>query len=321
MTATRLVSISACLVGLATNAHAAPPSNDQAAVESACAVAHAPLAGLAPPPSSIPRGSGPACPNCVIELHVVVDTAFQQAHGPDTVAVAIDTVDRADEILSAPQAEGGLELRLIDTFGTKFAGPNPWTHSSDGFTLLSNFRNWVNAELDLPGETRDLVVLFTGANLNGSLYAVSFPNSLCSHAAIAVISIPVADTEFDANLLVHTIGHMLGAGHDGVDNGCDPDDYIMSATINALDPATEFSQCSIDEVNAFIDANGSCLAPYPCSAIDYAEPFGVLNFSDVLEFLVRFAAMDHTANLAPDFSVFDFSDVLAFLTAFGEGCP
>ncbi len=59
----------------------------------------------------------------------------------------------------------------------------------------------------------------------------------------------------------------------------------------------------------------------PCSPADLAIPFNVLNFDDVLSFLVAFGSMDPAADIAPAFGVFDFDDVLAFLTAFGAGCP
>ncbi len=58
----------------------------------------------------------------------------------------------------------------------------------------------------------------------------------------------------------------------------------------------------------------------PCAA-DLAEPFGQLDFSDVVAFLVAFAAMDPDADLAAPLGQFDFSDVVAFLTIFGAGCP
>ena len=58
----------------------------------------------------------------------------------------------------------------------------------------------------------------------------------------------------------------------------------------------------------------------PCPA-DFAEPFGILDFSDVLVFLVAFGATDPIADLAAPTGVWDFSDVIAYLTAFGAGCP
>lgn len=58
-----------------------------------------------------------------------------------------------------------------------------------------------------------------------------------------------------------------------------------------------------------------------CSPADLAEPFGVLDFSDIFAFLGSFVAMDPAVDLAEPFGVFDFSDVFAFLQAFGAGCP
>ncbi len=58
-----------------------------------------------------------------------------------------------------------------------------------------------------------------------------------------------------------------------------------------------------------------------CNEADLAEPFGVLDFSDVVAFLGAYGAMDPIADLAPPFGVFDFTDVVTFLGAFGAGCP
>ena len=56
-------------------------------------------------------------------------------------------------------------------------------------------------------------------------------------------------------------------------------------------------------------------------AADLAEPFGSLDFSDVVAFLVAFGALEPSADLAEPFGQWDFSDVAAYLAAFGEGCP
>jgi len=59
----------------------------------------------------------------------------------------------------------------------------------------------------------------------------------------------------------------------------------------------------------------------PDCPADFAEPFGQLDFSDVVAFLTAFDAMDASADLALPLGQFDFSDVVAFLAAFGAGCP
>ena len=58
----------------------------------------------------------------------------------------------------------------------------------------------------------------------------------------------------------------------------------------------------------------------PCSAADFALPYGTLDFFDVLAFLGAFSNNDLAADMNSD-DVLDFFDVLSFLTAFSEGCP
>ncbi len=54
-----------------------------------------------------------------------------------------------------------------------------------------------------------------------------------------------------------------------------------------------------------------------CQA-DLAEPFGELNFDDVVAFLLAFGNMEGVADLAMPFGQWDFSDVIAFLTEYGS---
>jgi len=69
------------------------------------------------------------------------------------------------------------------------------------------------------------------------------------------------------------------------------------------------------------DAAGIMFTDGGCNGADLAEPFGTLDFSDVIAFLTAFGSMDPAADLAAPFGVYDFSDVIAFLGAFGAGCP
>ncbi|MEZ6242102.1 MAG: GC-type dockerin domain-anchored protein [Phycisphaerales bacterium] len=58
-----------------------------------------------------------------------------------------------------------------------------------------------------------------------------------------------------------------------------------------------------------------------CGPADLAEPFGQLDFSDIVAFLTAFGTCGSEADLAPPFGQCDFSDVIAYLTLFGAGCP
>ncbi|MEZ6241935.1 MAG: GC-type dockerin domain-anchored protein [Phycisphaerales bacterium] len=270
--------------------------------------------------ASAPRDA--ACPTCVVELHVVLDTAWQLQFADDADQVAMDVVAAANEIYAKPQDMGGLDLDVTITGLTDVASPQPWTHSNNPSTLLSNFRAWSSLSLPLPGEHRDVVMLFTGANLEGSTIGIIYPQTLCSHNAIGVLSSFSPDTDDLGAALAYLLGRILGAQIDGVGNNCAASGYVMSGIIQVGNPATQFSLCSIDEINAAITASGDCLAAAaPCNDADLAEPFATLDFSDVLAFVTAFGAMDADADLATPFGVFDFSDVFAFLVAFGAGCP
>lgn len=58
-----------------------------------------------------------------------------------------------------------------------------------------------------------------------------------------------------------------------------------------------------------------------CSPADLAFPPALLDFSDLLVFLVAFENQEPLGDFAEPTGVFDFADVVAFLTAFAEGCP
>jgi hypothetical protein len=58
----------------------------------------------------------------------------------------------------------------------------------------------------------------------------------------------------------------------------------------------------------------------PCAA-DFAEPFGTLDFFDLVGFLAAYNAQDPAADLAEPFGVFNFFDMAAYIGLFNAGCP
>ncbi len=58
-----------------------------------------------------------------------------------------------------------------------------------------------------------------------------------------------------------------------------------------------------------------------CNDADLAEPFGVLDLSDITAFIGAFTQADPAADLAAPFGVFDLADITAFVGAFTAGCP
>jgi hypothetical protein len=63
-----------------------------------------------------------------------------------------------------------------------------------------------------------------------------------------------------------------------------------------------------------------CSDPSPCSDADLSEPFGVLDFFDIQEFLNLFSSNDPTADMNTD-GMYDFFDVQLYLGLFSAGCP
>lgn len=64
-----------------------------------------------------------------------------------------------------------------------------------------------------------------------------------------------------------------------------------------------------------------CDANVACGPADFANPLGLLDFTDVSAFLGAFAVRDPSSDLAEPFAQWDLADVQAFLSAFGAGCP
>lgn len=58
-----------------------------------------------------------------------------------------------------------------------------------------------------------------------------------------------------------------------------------------------------------------------CGPSDLAEPYGVLDLSDINAFVAAFVAGDPAADVSAPFGVFDLGDVTAFLQGFLAGCP
>jgi hypothetical protein len=100
-------------------------------------------------------------------------------------------------------------------------------------------------------------------------------------------------------------------------------DFLSNQVIGGLPASDNLGEVSLVDFSAIDGTQYVNLSAVPggCNDADLAEPYDVLDFSDVLAFLTAFGGMDPAADLAAPFGTFDFSDVIAFLGAFGTGCP
>ncbi len=98
-------------------------------------------------------------------------------------------------------------------------------------------------------------------------------------------------------------------------------DLDMNTSNSALGISDDGVIVGTGEFNGEVRAYAMIPAAAGCNGADIAEPFGQLDFSDVVGFLNAFGAMGPEADLAEPFGQWDFSDVVAFLGEFAGGCP
>ena len=82
-------------------------------------------------------------------------------------------------------------------------------------------------------------------------------------------------------------------------------------TLVAAEPS---GRQAVLEYTVFLQGSG-------CNIADIAEPFGVLDLTDINTFIGGFVGQQSEADIAAPFGVFDLADINAFIAAFTSGCP
>jgi hypothetical protein len=200
--------------------------------------------------------------------------------------------------------------------------------SAAGFTTPISGRGLANLDLDNDGD-QDLVIFPNSGPLT------IFRNELDPSAGDANYLRVILDNAGDPGVAPHGVGSVIKVTTGDItqmgriDAGSN---YLSQSELTAhfgLADATTIDTLVVEwatgQVTTLTDVPvNQTLVISPeagCNPADLADPFGSLDFSDVLAFLGAFASMDPAADLAPPTDVFDFSDVVTFLSAFGAGCP
>ncbi len=151
-------------------------------------------------------------------------------------------------------------------------------------------------------------------------------------APASLPAIPAAVNNLDLEIItpdVTFLGNVLSGGTSVPGGAPDEDNNVEMVITTAISAGSYMAR--VKGTNVAVGSQGYALVirgmvqeamgPQGCNAADLSEPYGVLDFDDVLAYLTAFGAMDSAADLALPVGVFDFNDVLAFLGAFGAGCP
>lgn len=90
-----------------------------------------------------------------------------------------------------------------------------------------------------------------------------------------------------------------------------------------LDAGTQVIRLAKNDSPGDFNINWFRLTPLAggCSDADLAEPFGTLNFFDVLAFIGAFNDQDPSVDFAEPIGSFNFFDVVEYLNLFNAGCP
>ncbi len=259
--------------------------------------------------------------------------------------VSIDVLDVSDPAnpTKIGDSSGGIvfDLRIMGSTivtagltGNSFISLNihDITDPSAPFRTGSLFYTPFNFALELEGSLA-LVGVF-GDLLIADLSNPSFP------AFVSATQIADANPDPDVTSLINTLHTADGIAYASVSDGrlvvVDVTDPVAPEVITAVQLGSRIRGMDLVGDLLYVSAAdsgggpGSLLIvdisacgplPDPCSAADLAAPFGAIDISDVIAFLIAFSEANAAADLAPPFGTFDFSDVLAFLTAVAAGCP
>lgn len=140
-----------------------------------------------------------------------------------------------------------------------------------------------------------------------------------------VYEIRVTNAVFDSILgLFDTDGVLIDFNDDDPINGCCLS--VLEAPANAVGELTfaVSAFADFDFIGDHTSDGGYQVRVGPrgegCSAADLAAPFGVLDLTDIVAFVVAFSIQDFIADLAEPLGVFDLDDVLIFIQVYEQGC-
>ncbi len=131
----------------------------------------------------------------------------------------------------------------------------------DASMLLATFRFFVAEhraaiEATIGGEF-DTALLFSDADLDGPTIDLSYVGGMCRPTSVAIHgSLASQSVAAGASNIAHSFGHLFKASHDSQGNACPSSGFIMASVASSGSPYTEFSNCSADDINAWLSGTG-----------------------------------------------------------------
>ncbi len=219
---------------------------------------------------------------CVItELEIAFDLKFQELFAAQSVAQAMAIINIVDghylNDLKISIDAITLEMLADDLFDTSEAA-SPVLNAGDLLTTIEMKKN--NNQIPFMTNVNALTHLVTGRDFEGGTLGVAYLGSVCqpngfSTGTSSVFFDNPADTStfnipLTAVIVAHELAHNLGANHDGPTGNvlCPASTYIMSPVINPAFNLSNFSACSIEDIETTLSNlnNPALCLDYPADA-------------------------------------------------------
>ncbi|NNF40978.1 MAG: hypothetical protein HKN64_06335 [Woeseiaceae bacterium] len=187
-----------------------------------------------------------------IDIAVIADYEFTSANGPGTNVALTTRMNNVDGIFSM-QLGVQLNVNRIDTYPENNDPFSDETVAGDLLDELTDYR-FATPEQYANGLTH----LFTGRDLDENTVGVAYTGALCNRRFGAGLTEGSANITLDSLIAAHEFGHNFGAPHDGTDEPpCEdvPQTFLMAPQLNG---SSEFSSCSIAEIQDDIN-RASCI--------------------------------------------------------------
>jgi len=203
-----------------------------------------------------------------VEISILADAAYLARYSSESQArdAILTRLNNVDGIFSS-QVGVELQVESVDIADALTSQLSATSDSSDLLEELGLLRRETPA-LTATGLTH----LFTGRNLDGDTAGVAYTLALCSPRYAASLTQAHNSVVLDTLITAHEIGHVFGAPHDGAQQcaATPQNQYIMTPMLSTS--VTEFSQCSLDEINKVIDSYSCVRAVAPSEPAPPAPP-------------------------------------------------